>query len=60
WRDLASTLVWVETDPATRLARGLARDGEEVRPRWERWMADEARLFAEQDTRTHADLLVVG
>lgn len=60
WRDLASTLVWVETDAATRLARGLARDGEEVRPRWERWMADEARLFAEQDTRAQADLLVVG
>jgi uridine kinase len=58
WRHLVSTLVWVEADPPTRLARGLARDGQAWRGHWERWMADEDRLFAEEKTRVRADLVV--
>lgn len=58
WRDLVTTLVWVEAPPDVRLARGLARDGEEQREHWVRWMRDEDRLFAEQDTRAHADLVL--
>lgn len=58
WRDLASTLVWVETDAPTRLARGLARDGDGVRERWLRWMADEDRLFEQEGTRAAADLVL--
>lgn len=58
WRHLVSTLVWVEADAPTRLARGLARDGEATRALWERWMADEDRLFAEESTRACADLVV--
>lgn len=58
WRDLVTTLVWVEAPPDVRLARGLARDGDDQREHWLRWMRDEDRLFAEQETRAHADLLL--
>ena len=56
WADLVSTLVWVEAADDVRLARGLARDGEGHRAHWLRWMADEQRLFAAEDTRRRADL----
>ena len=58
WRDLVTTLVWVEAPADVRLARGLARDGEAQREHWVGWMRDEDRLFAEQDTRAHADLVL--
>ena len=35
--DLVTTLVWVEAPREERLRRGLARDGEAMRPHWERW-----------------------
>jgi uridine kinase len=53
-----TTLVWVEAPPALRLARGIARDGEQVRPFWTAWMADEDALFARERTRQRADVLV--
>ncbi|MGH3361567.1 MAG: uridine kinase family protein [Nocardioides sp.] len=57
--DLIGCLVWVEAaDPAVRLARGLARDGEQMRPQWEQWMRDEAALHATEGTRDRADLVV--
>jgi len=56
WR---ATLVWVEAvDPDVRMARGLARDGEAMRPAWEQFMLDEADDFARNDTRARADLRV--
>lgn len=51
-------LVWVEAARATRLARGIARDGEPVRPRWLAWMELEAAYFAEHRTRERADLRI--
>ena len=57
WRHLVTTLVWVEAPDDLRLARGLARDGDGYREHWRRWMDDEARLFAEEETRTRADLV---
>lgn len=56
--DLVGVLVWVETASDVRLERGLARDGEQMRPRWEQWRLDEAALFARLGTRAHADVLV--
>lgn len=56
-RDL-SLLVWVEADDVTRLARGLARDGEDARPHWERWMTDEAVHYGREGTRARADARV--
>ena len=60
YADLLTTLVWVEVPRTTRLARGLARDGEGLRDRWTAWMSDEAGLFADERTRERADLIVTG
>lgn len=56
---LVTVLVWVEARTDVRLARGLARDGEQMRVHWERWRLDEDALFARLSTRERADLLVV-
>src|SRR3954452_22381195 len=37
WSRLVTTLVWVETPPATRRERALVRDGDGLRDHWERW-----------------------
>lgn len=52
------TLVWVDAPSDLRLARGIARDGEEMRPQWEQWRRDEDVLFARLGTREHADVTV--
>lgn len=57
--DLAMS-VWVEAPSAVCLARGLARDGEALRPQWEQWRRDEAAHFALDRTRDHVDLVVDG
>jgi uridine kinase len=56
--DLVGLLVWVEADSALRLARGIERDGEAMRPQWEQWRIDEDALFARFGTRDRADLVV--
>lgn len=60
YASLVTLLVWVEAPAHLRLARGLARDGEALRPQWERFMADEERLFAREHTRERADVVVDG
>jgi len=52
----ASVRVWVEAPPGLRLERGIARDGEHLRPQWERWMTDEAEHFRVERTRERADV----
>lgn len=56
--DLVTLLVWVEADEDTRLARGLARDGEEFRAHLLTWFEDEAELHARENTRARADLVI--
>ena len=56
----ASLIVWVDAPRNIRLARGLARDGEASRARWERWMSEEEALFAREDTERRADVRVAG
>jgi len=56
---LVGVLVWVEAESALRLRRGVARDGEHMRPQWEQWRTDEDALFARLGTRAHADRVVV-
>lgn len=58
WAPLITALVWVEAAPDLRQARALARDGDALRDHWDAWTRDEARVFAEQDTRARADLVV--
>jgi len=55
-----TVLVWVEVDDELRLRRGIARDGEEMRQHWLTFMNDERELFAREDTRARADVLVDG
>ena len=52
--------VWVEAPQSLRLARGLARDGEEQAAHWQRWQREEAAVFAAENTRGRADLRVDG
>lgn len=51
-------LAWVEAPADVRMARGIERDGEAFRPHWERWARQEAELFAAEETRDHADVII--
>lgn len=55
-----TALVWVEAPADVRIERGIARDGEELRPQWMRWMAAEEALFARERTRDRADVVADG
>ena len=59
-RDELTLSVLVAAPRELRLARGIARDGEALRPQWLRWMADEAAHFAADRTACHVDLRVDG
>ena len=54
----AAVRVFVEADRALRMRRGIARDGEAYRPRWEGWAAQETLLFDRDGTRLRADLVI--
>lgn len=55
-----SLLVWIEAPPDTRVSRGIARDGEQVRDQWMAWTELEQRHFAANDTRARADVVLEG
>jgi uridine kinase len=53
--------VWVECPRELRLSRGLERDGETARQRWEEdWMASEDRYIQEHRPHESADVIVAG
>jgi len=53
--------VWVEAPYETRLARGIARDGEAARATWvEQWMPMEDRYVERDDPVSCADIVVDG
>lgn len=54
----AAVRVFVEADRALRMRRGIERDGEDYRPHWERWAAQETQVYAADRTRERADLVV--
>jgi cytidylate kinase len=53
----ASVLVWVEAEESVRRARGLARDAGYA-SFWERWAAQERRLYDADRTWERADLFL--
>lgn len=53
-----SLLVFVEAGHATRLRRGIERDGPDVEPYWLAWMEREQAHFEINHTRANADLLI--
>lgn len=57
WQSLR---LWVETSNEVRLERGIARDGEALRDQWLDWMRWERDHFAEQETRSRADVVIDG
>jgi uridine kinase len=58
--DRLTVAVWIETPRATRLARGIARDGESMRPEWDAWMEAEDAFFERDRARERADVVVDG
>lgn len=56
YADAATLMVFVDAPADVRLDRGLARDGEQMRPRWEAWRRDEERHFTRDRTRERADV----
>lgn len=59
--DLYDLRVWVDCPRGLRLARGLARDGEEARERWERdWMPAEDRYVEAHRPSERADFILSG
>ncbi len=50
-----SVLVWVEAARDVRLARGVERDGEQMRAAWLTWLEHEAAWFVANRTRGRAD-----
>ncbi len=61
FRDAYAVRVWVEAPYETRLARGVARDGEAARSTWvDFWMPSEDRYVARDDPVSCAHLIVDG
>ncbi|MCZ7587443.1 MAG: hypothetical protein M5U27_00985 [Gaiella sp.] len=61
FRDAYDVRVWVEAPYETRLARGVARDGEAARATWvERWMPMEDRYVERDDPLACAHVVVDG
>ena len=53
--------VWVDTPKDVRLARGIARDGEGMRPQWENvWEPQEDQYVLDQQPESRADITVGG
>ena len=55
-----SLAVWVEAPRGLRLARGIARDGERLRPQWEAWQRGEDDHVSTDRTPDRAGLVVDG
>ncbi len=61
FRDEYDVRIWVEAPYETRLARGVARDGEQERSTWvEQWMPMEDSYVERDDPVACADLVVDG
>ncbi len=58
--DQLSSLIWVQTDQATRRLRAEARDGAELREFWQLWIEAEDKHFSQDPTAGRADITVDG
>jgi len=55
---LESVLIWLEADRDERFRRGIERDGELYLPHWQHWADREETHFADDETRSRADLII--
>ena len=60
WRDRLALRIWVDCPRDIRLARGIERDGEELRDFWLEWMKAEDDYVATEQPRRYADVIVDG
>jgi len=58
WRDRLALRIWVDCPRDVRLARGIARDGEELREFWLEWMKAEDDYVASEQPQLHADVVL--
>ncbi|WP_105616310.1 uridine kinase family protein [Vallitalea okinawensis] len=62
-RDYYDYKIWVEADYQLRLNRGIERDGDEMREKWEEeWMPKEIKYIASKihNPRENADIIIHG
>jgi para-aminobenzoate synthetase len=57
-RPFISVLIWVDAPLDVRKRRALERDAGVYEPFWDTWAEQEARHFAAEETRGHADVVV--
>ena len=57
-RPYLSCLLWLELDADERYRRAMERDGDDFRPWWDVWAAQEDEYLAAHDPRSHADVVV--
>ncbi|MCJ7671025.1 MAG: uridine kinase, partial [Acidimicrobiia bacterium] len=60
FRPYLTFAIWVETPRATRLERGVKRDGDDTLPLWKQWMVAEDKYIEEERPDRSADLVVAG
>lgn len=60
FRPYLSYAVWVETPKEVCIARGVERDGEDMRDQWEAWWAAEEAYIAEHQPQKYVDVIVNG
>jgi uridine kinase len=60
FRPFLSYSIWIETPRELRLSRGLERDGEKARDRWERWMTEEDDYVERETPQQAVDLILRG
>lgn len=60
FRPYLSYTVWVDTPKDVCIARGIERDGENMRNQWEEWWAAEEEYIAEHQPQEYANQVVSG
>ena len=60
FRPYLSFSIYIQTDRDLRLKRGLERDGEELLPLWQEWMAEEDEYVLRDQPQKYADLVLSG
>ena len=60
FRRYLSFSIYIHTDRELRLKRGIERDGEEIMPLWQEWMAEEDEYVLRDQPQKYADLVLSG
>ena len=60
FRHYLSFSIYVEADQKLRLKRGLERDGEEMLPLWQQWMAEKDEYVLRDQPQEYVDVVISG